>query len=487
MSTSRRWALAGARVMTGLIGIAAALSTVAAAVLLPWPSQSVQPVETVVTPAAAEQQRVCPGPLLTLAADASAASAASSIGSANTVYAAGSVNALSPDAVAVSPLQIPDNVAGEAAGTPLVLSVPAQEDAASDAPLLAGAQSQTAQTETLTGFAAARCAEAGSDGWLVAGSTSTGQTSLILLSNPTAVVASVDLTVYGENGLVDAPGATGILVQPGSQRVVALAGLAPNLNSPVVHVATRGGQVVASLQQSVIRGLVPGGIDLVGTTAAPDLEQVIAGFIVPAALIDPTRSNESGIHDDGAVVRVLSLGDVPADVTLSVTADADGGNGSSTTVTLEPGVASEIPLGDLTAGSYTVRLNSDAPLVAAARSTEKSAASEDFAWFAASGTLGDHSAIAVADGPAPTLRLANPSTMAQTVTLQQPGAAPVTLSLPAGSALIRPLDAGASYTLEGESLDGVRASVSYQGSAALASFTISPPGPLAQPIGVYVR
>ncbi|PPL20180.1 DUF5719 family protein [Microterricola pindariensis] len=485
MSASRRWALAGARVMTGLVGIAAFGATVAAATLLPLPSHHAEPVQSTVTPVATQQQRVCAGPLLALAADASAASTASSIGVASAVYAAGSAGALSADDVTVSPMDVPDNAARDVAGTPLALSVPAQGDALEE-PLLAGAQSQGAATETLTGFAATSCAEAASDGWLVAGSTAIGQTSLLLLSNPTEVVATVELTVYGESGIVDAPGASGILVQPGSQRVVSLAGLAPNLNSPVIHVATRGGQVVASLQQSVIRGLAPGGIDLVGTTTAPDVEQVIPGFIVPATLIDDTHSNDSGFHEDAAAVRVLNLGDVATEVELSVTAD-DGGNGSSTRVTLEPGVASEIPLDELAAGSYTLRLNSQEPIVAAARSTEKSATSEDFAWFQASGPLGEQSAFSVADGPAPTLHLANASGTEQSLTLYPQDGAPALLTLPAGSTLTRPVTAGASYTLVGDGLGGAHASISYQGSAELASYSVNPLGPLAQPIGVYVR
>lgn len=482
MSASRRWALVGARAMTGLLGIAAAVATIGAATLLPWPSHIVQPNAELVTPTASGQQRVCPGPLLALAADASAASSASSIGAADALYAAGRSGSLSASDITVSPLAAPDNVAGDVAGTPLLLSIPA----ADSAPLMAGAQSQTATTETLSGFTAAGCGEASSDGWLVAGSTAIGHTSLLLLSNPSDVAASVDLRLYGEGGLVDAPGSTGILVQPQSQRVIPLAGLAPNLNSPVVHVATRGGQVVASLQQSVIHGLVPGGIELAGTTAAPALEQLISGFTVPAALIDETQSNDSHFHDDQAAVRVLNTGSDAAELTVSATSD-DGGNGASITVTLEPGVASEVPLSELAAGNYTVLLNADQPIVAAARSTEKSATSEDFAWFVASQPLVDDSAIVVADGPAPTLRLANPHGNAQRVTLQDGSGTPLTVNLPAAGAVSVPLTAGASYTLGASETGGVVASVSYQGGAALSSFALNPPGPLARAIAVYTH
>lgn len=486
MSDSRRWARTSARVVTGLVGVAAAVATVGAATLLPWPAHRVEPQGSVVTPTASEQQRVCPGPLLALAADASDASASSSFGGFNAVYGTAPSDAKTAvalsSAVAADVLSAPDISGGTSTDVPIVLSVPA----ANPNPLVGGSQSQTAQTETLAGFAAAGCAEASSDAWLVGGSTVVGHTSIVMLSNPTDVAASVDLALYGEAGPVDAPGSTGIVVPARSQRVVPLAGLAPNLNSPVVHVTSRGGQIVASLQQSVIHGLTPGGVELVGSAARPDSTQTIAGFLVPASVLDETQSNDTDFHGDQAGLRVLNLGDVSSSLTVSVSSD-EGGAGTSLDVTLEPGVASEVPLTMLTAGSYTVRMSADQPIVAAARSTEKSETSEDFAWFVASPSLTDESLFAVADGAAPTLHLANSSGLVQTVTVISDAAAPVTLTLPAEGAVQHPLSASARYIVRGASLDGVRATVSYQGGAALATFAINPPGPLAQPITVYTH
>ena len=104
-------------------------------------------------------------------------------------------------------------------------------------------------------------------GWQ-AGRPSVGRTSILTLSNPTAVTAQVSLQIFGEEGAVEAPGLLGIEVQPGAQRVLSLAGFAPGLVSPIVHVEARGGQVVAYLQQSIVRGLDASGVDLVD--AAPD-------------------------------------------------------------------------------------------------------------------------------------------------------------------------------------------------------------------------
>ena len=240
MASKRRVAVVGARLTAGLAGIAAVVVAVGGLAIVSWSGSIAATPSTLVTPVASDQVRVCPGPLLTLAEDSSQADTATSVGPFSSAAAARSAEANGSDVpVESTTLSAVDNAQEGRDGAPLMLSVPV-EPGATAAPLVSGAQSQTATSETLGGLAAAACTEASSDSWLVSGSTDIGRTSLVLLSNPTTVVASVDLAVYGETGQVDAPGSTGILVQPGSQRIVSLAGLAPNLRSPVVHVTEIG-------------------------------------------------------------------------------------------------------------------------------------------------------------------------------------------------------------------------------------------------------
>lgn len=266
--------------------------------------------------------------------------------------------------------------------------MPVQADSTA-APLMAGSQSQTVATETLRGFAAAACAEATSDAWLVGGSTDVGRTSLVLLSNPTTVLATVDLNVFGEAGPVDAPGSTGILVQPGEQRIVSLAGLAPNLKSPVVHVQSRGGQTTATLEQSSIRGIEPGGVELIAPTTTPALQHVIAGVRLLAPPAAEISGTDAGIADGTPSVRVLVTGTEPATVQVGVTSTTDGAVGTSVEVELEPGIASEVPLPELTEGTFSVSVTADQPVVAAARTETVGAEGKDFAWFTASEPLND--------------------------------------------------------------------------------------------------
>src|SRR5690554_666850 len=79
---ARTLVVAGARTVTGLIGIAAAGATVLAATLLPLPSYQATPPAASVTPVPAAQQRACAGPVLRLGDDTGGnATVASAVGS----------------------------------------------------------------------------------------------------------------------------------------------------------------------------------------------------------------------------------------------------------------------------------------------------------------------------------------------------------------------------------------------------------------------
>lgn len=482
MATKRRVALVGARVTAGLVGMAAVVVVAGGAALVPWPTIAAEPSSTVVTPVAGDQLRVCPGPLLTLAADSSQADVATSVGRFDTVYGArvpGTggvvVDVVRTDVSAV------DNAESLRDGAPQLLTVPVDPSAA-QAPLIAGAQSQTAASETLSGLAASACTEASSDSWLVGGSTDVGRTSLVLLSNPSTVVASVDLTVYGETGQVDAPGSTGILVQPGTQRIISLAGLAPNLLSPVVHVQSTGGLVAAALEQSIIRGIEPGGAELSGPTTNAATEQTIPGVVVTPPSVE-VSVDEGAVSEDTPTVRVLVPGETPATVSVGVVSEDGASTGTSLEVEIQPGVATEIPLSGVAAGNYTVNLQSDQPLVAAALTTVNGSVSRDLTWAAAAAPQTGEFLAYIAGGPAPALHLANTDTVDRTVTLTADGGAVSQVTVPAGQAVVVAVTASIAYLVTGG--EGIAASVGYTGDGQSSSYTVSPIGPQAEAIPVF--
>ena len=263
------------------------------------------------------------------------------------------------------PLAAPGNPNSAEDGAPVAI---AAEPAASTPGCWRAPSRRACRAETLAGFAAAACGEAVADAWLVAGATNLGRSGLVLLSNPTAVAATVDVRVIGEAGPVEAPSALGIIVPPGSQRVLSLAGLAPNLTSPVVHVTSTGGAIAASLEHSVVVGLAPAGVELTGVTAPPATTQVIPGFVVPeAGGIEASEDHADG--DDFPVVRLFAPGDEQVDVSIGDRARVGLAAAAPSTPPSQPDSVTDVPLGVLDAGDYTVRIEAEAPVVAAARAT----------------------------------------------------------------------------------------------------------------------
>ena len=469
------------RGVLGLVGIAVVVAFGAASTLVTLPTVVNEAQSSEIAPLPSEQQRVCPGPLLALAEDSTQAQSASSVGSAAAVYGAVEAKDFGQIRPEVTEISAVDD--SNSRQPPLLLTVPVQ-DGATVPPLVAGSQSQLVGTDTLGGLAVAACTEAASESWIVGGSTDIGGSSLLLLTNPTTVLATVNVAVYGESGFVDAPGANGILVQPGEQRVISLAGLAPNLKSPVVHVSSRGGQVAAALEQSSIRGIEPGGVEIIGATATPSPDQTIAGVRVTSAVAADAVSTGEGFNADTPTIRVFVPGTVAATVQIGVTSADGAGDGTSTQVDIEPGVVTEVPLAPLTVGSFSVNLSSDQPIVAAAR-TATNGAAKDFAWFAASAPLEGDFAVAVAQGPSPTLHLVNGEGTDAALTLTPDLGTPVDLLVDAGASVTVPLASGARYVVSGG--ESVWALVEYAGDGLLSSFTVNPPGPLASSIRVYTH
>ncbi|WP_350347297.1 DUF5719 family protein [Agromyces sp. G08B096] len=474
---------AGTRTLAGVAALAAGGALVATGLLVPWPEHRAEPSSVVVEPAEAQEVRVCPGPVLALADDAASATTATSFGGTTLVTQVEPASGL----VEEVPVEAPENPDADADGGPVALVA---EPGAVDAGLLAGTQAQVADTETISGLAVASCAEAVAESWLVGGSTALGRVTLVLLANPSDVAATVDLRISGEAGPVDAPSALGIRVPPHQQRVVSLAGLAPDLSAPVVHVVATGGRIAASLQQTSIDGLVPAGADLVGAAAAPARTQVIPGVLVAEA--GGAAVGEDHLDGDAfPALRLFAPGEEPVEAAVEVQG-AGGGAGTTFDVRLVPGQVTEVPLGELRAGEYTVAIDADAPVVAAARTsvapvpasgdTRSVGDPGDFAWFTATSPLIGDTAIAVADAPSPTLHLVNPGDAAVAAVLVT-GGSERTVEVPAGGRASIGLTAGDGVTLREAA--GLHGAVAYDGGRVIASAPVEPPGPTDAPIRVF--
>lgn len=276
-----------------------------------------------------------------------------------------------------------------------VLSADAQADRQ---PSAGAVMRYTAEDGDLRGLAAAACQQPGNDLWLVGANTSLGRTAVLKLSNASSSPATVSLELFGAAGPIQAPGSRGLLVAPGTTRSVILAGLAPGQERLSVRVRSAGGPVAAHIQQSVLRGLTPGGVEFIAPAAAPALRQVITGVDIqdPAGLEGLT--GQSGFADAGPALQLTVPGSADAVIAIKVFGrDGQKALPGGGVVTAKAGSVTEVPLAGVPAGPYTVSVSSDVSFTAAARATRGLTAGDasDFAWSPASARLGSQHVVPV--------------------------------------------------------------------------------------------
>jgi Family of unknown function (DUF5719) len=478
-----------ARVILGFVAVGVVGVLIGAAILLPLPGLRSSAVSTVVTPVPTTRQLVCPGGLLRLgSASGKGATTVSAIGAPRITGGA------QPGTVIESPFAVTDAGTASGSAAPQLLSTPAI-GAGATAPLLAGSQSESIRTDEFAGLAAAECTAASGSTWLSGGATSVGRTTLLLLANPTAVPAVVTVQVFGETGQITAPGMEGISVGAGAQRVVSLAGLAPNLVSPVVHVQSTGGQVVATLEQSTVRGITPGGIDFVGATAAPSLTNVLPGVVVTGTQGLQALQGQSGYDDLQTTLRIFLPGNKPSTASITVLAENGTVTGKPIKADLQAGTVTELPLDQLSDGNYTVIVTGAVPILASVRVStttgatvpadssgptgsagtvstgSSSAGATDFAWTTPATLLTSSVLVPIAPDIAGTIHLENPSSSAETVTLHALSGTDITKTVGAHLAVSIPVVAGLTYRITG--FRELYASVSGLGSAQVTSYGIS--------------
>lgn len=500
---------AGVTGVTGIVSAGVIALGIAALVTLPLPGYVGAAPAFDIAPVPAIQQRVCPGPALEVAPQSAA----------NITF----FSSTQPEYLEVSSessfdefwLDAPDNQNDAVYAAPKVLSVPPAASA-EQAPLLAGNQVQLLATETLAGLAAAACTEPANDMWLVGGSTEVGRTTLLTLSNPTDVTATVTLEVFTEGGYIDAVSTEGIIVLPGEQRILSLAGYAPDALAPVVRVMSNGGQVLANLQQSVTRTLMPSGVEWVAPASGLTTQQIIAGVVVTgqdehdrSEISDVTSDLESGI-------RVLAPGEKDSEITITLL--SSDGTKFEYDATLTAKKVTQLPLAGVSDGTYTVIVTSQEPIVAGVRTVQDSSteiepvapadptatpapssapqvapvitpgaplSGGDFTWAASSSYLTNEILIPVPVGPNPTVSFYNPENKTAEVVISAQGQRDITLSVKAGEMVTTPLLANKKYSAKGTK--GLVGGVSFIGTGIGSFIALNPANVLGSSITIYPR
>jgi hypothetical protein len=231
-------------------------------------------------------------------------------------------------------------------GQPLVASA-----AGALAPGFTASMTTRSSSEDIRGLASTACTVPGNDFWFVGSGAVVGRRGRLYLSNPESVPAVVDVALYGPAGPIDAPGGRGVTLAAGTQEVLKLDALAPDVERFAVHVQVRQGRVAAALRDQQVQGLTPLGADWVPASHAPARRLVLPG--VPS----------------GAGQRRLQIV-VPGDADAIVRVRLIGVDGSFVPSGLDvaearAGRVSDVDLAPFTGGqAVAVELTSDQPITA---------------------------------------------------------------------------------------------------------------------------
>jgi Family of unknown function (DUF5719) len=127
------------------------------------------------------------------------------------------------------------------------------------------------------GLAATQCQPTSTDFWFVGPASDVGQRAVLVLTNPEAATAIVDVTLHGRRGLVDASQARGVQVAPRTSVELRLDQVAPGEKVLAVHVQVRVGRLSAAITETDVFGFDPLGTDWFPVAQPPALTQVVPG------------------------------------------------------------------------------------------------------------------------------------------------------------------------------------------------------------------
>jgi hypothetical protein len=211
--------------------------------------------------------------------------------------------------------------------------------------------SPTSGTSGTSGRAASWCQQPQSDWWFVGADTTPGRTSRLLVSNPSAAIAVVDLGFYGPAGKVPTTTTRGIAVAPMSRRSFNLSRIAPGVDALAVNVHADQGEVGAALYSARGHSTHQRHAAWVPATAAPSRDAVVD----PAFPGGSEQRLEIANPTDGVALVQAAVVETSGEFTPV----------GFTDVRIAPGEVRVMNLGSVTHGSAAVQLSSSSPVTAA--------------------------------------------------------------------------------------------------------------------------
>jgi hypothetical protein len=285
--------------------------------------------------------------------------------------------------------------------------------AGSLAPAVSAQVTATAAGDRTSGLASVQCSEPQREWWFAAGSGDVGRRASLVLGNPAAAPAVVDVEIWTEDGPLPASGTRDLGVPARGTRVVPVDAAASGSERLALRVRASSGKVGAAMVLREVDGVDPVGLSWAPPSVAPTTESVVPAL--PPA--------------DERTLRLLNPGERDAIVSLRALA-ADG---PFTPLGLEAidvpaGQVVDVDLAPLGAEDAAVEVRSNQPVVAAAVAA-RTTALRDLAVVGTTLASAEVAAgrVSVADGRTSRLLVTAPAEPGQTPTpTASPSAPPET-------------------------------------------------------------
>ena len=444
----------------------------------------------------ADQSVVCPGPLfVTGGASGTDLGAFERTGTTTLRYSADGTGALEVKSVAAGDPGVVGLGSGriysatEVGNATELKNTGAAAGSPQGSMVITGSSTQLVGIDSMRGLAAASCQQPSNDIWLVGGSTAPGREALLVLTNPTANDATIDLNIFTDLGEIEVAGLSGISVLANSTSVIPLASFAPSVATLAVQVQSSGAKIAGWIQHRVMNGTESLGVDYVSPSSAPQLVSVIPGFVVRGTEAINQVAITEGISDAGHTLRVFAP--TGANITVQIVSTSSEVFGAVITGVIEPGAVQDFRINDLLDGNYSVFVTSDQPVYATAKAAignDGGTPRMDFTWLSASEPITSPRAVMTSgivppDGASYVI-LANPQNEVRsaTVTSLETGAATV-LQVPALGTIEIAITGAVSVSSDSE----IFASVALLSAGQISSLAIYDPTNVGNSVQVRFR
>lgn len=231
--------------------------------------------------------------------------------------------------------------------------------------LLSANQIQLASETTMAGLAGAQCQKPDHEQWIIGGDTTVGREAVLVLANPSAVSANLDIQIFNQAGAVESTGLNGFSVSAGKTQLVQLSSIVPRTKTFAIHITGRGGAVAAWVQQKTVRGLSAAGVDFISPNPEFSKTQFVPGVLIRGSKTAKKLIGKNSDYSDLIPsIRVFVPGEKSAKVTIQVLGSNAKSFGTVIQQDVVAGRVADVPISGLADGDYVAIVSANVEIAA---------------------------------------------------------------------------------------------------------------------------